>query len=170
MRRGLPALAVAVLAACGPSKPFAPAPDAGLPELLQAPRTSLKALSELRGQVVVLDFWATWCRPCRETIPHLNRMAEKFAGRPVVFLSVTSDDRVTVERFLRGRPMTPWIGLDPDGRMGRAFGVTEIPQTFVIDPYGRIRLRVSPSWLYASDIEKALKAAPPPPPPETPRS
>jgi thiol-disulfide isomerase/thioredoxin len=166
MRPALAVLPFLLLAACGRSRPLLPAPDAGVPELLQAPRSSLRALSELRGQVVVIDFWATWCRPCRETIPHMNKMADKFAGKPVVFLSVTSDDRATVERFLRDHPMKPWIGLDADDRMGRAFGVREIPQTFVIDPYGRITLRVSPSWLYASDIEKALKAEAPPPDPK----
>lgn len=152
-----------VLAACGRSRPKPPAPEIGAIELLQAPNPTLSSLAELRGKVVVLDFWATWCPPCRETIPHLNKMAAQFAGRPVVFLSITGDDRATVESFLRGHPMTPWIGLDPDGRAGRAFGVSSIPETFVLDPYGRISLRVSPSWLYASDIEDALKAAPPPP-------
>lgn len=157
---------VLLFAACGRARPQLPAPDAGLPELMQAPRSSLRALSELRGQVVVIDFWATWCHPCVETIPHLNKMSDMFAGKPVVFLSVTTDERPLVERFLRDHPMKPWIGLDADGAMSRAFGVTEIPQTFVIDPYGRIALRISPSWLYASDIEKALKAVAPPPEPK----
>ncbi|MDE2142407.1 MAG: TlpA family protein disulfide reductase [Elusimicrobia bacterium] len=152
--------------ACGRSRPLLPAPDVGVARLLQAPRTSLGALSELRGKVVVLDFWATWCRPCVETIPHLNKMAEEFAGKPVVFLSVTNDDPATVERFLLAHPMKPWIGLDPDDVMGRAFGVREIPQTFVIDPYGRISLRISPSFLYASDIQDALDAKAPPPAPK----
>ncbi|MFI5344750.1 MAG: TlpA family protein disulfide reductase [Elusimicrobiota bacterium] len=166
MGRALALSSILLLAACGRARPLLPAPDAGLPELMQAPRSSLRALSELRGQVVVIDFWATWCRPCVETIPHMNKMADKFAGKPVVFLSVTADEREKVERFLRDHPMKPWIGLDADGVMSRAFGVREIPQTFVIDPYGRITLRVSPSWLYASDIEKALAAEAPKPEPK----
>ena len=157
---------ISALSGCGRARPLLPAPDVGLSELMQAPRSYLRALSELHGQVVVIDFWATWCHPCVETIPHLNKMADKFAGKPVVFLSVTTDDREKVERFLRSHPMKPWIGLDTDGVMSRAFTVKEIPQTFVIDPYGRIALRVSPSWLYASDIEKALKAEAPSPDPK----
>lgn len=163
MRLSFLALSSLLLLSCGRARPRPPAPDVGVPRLLQAPRPSLGSLSELRGRVVVLDFWATWCRPCVETIPHMNKMADKFAGKPVVFLSVTNDDPATVERFLLQHPMKPWIGFDPDDVMGRAFGVREIPQTFVIDPYGRVSLRISPSFLYASDIQAALDAKPPAP-------
>ncbi|MBI3565568.1 MAG: TlpA family protein disulfide reductase [Elusimicrobia bacterium] len=161
--RSLALAAALVLGACARKAPGAPAPDVGLPELMQAPLKDLPSLSSLRGKVVVLDFWATWCPGCVDTMPHMNKLAAKFAGRPVVFLSVTDEDRPTVERFLTTHPMLPWIGRDPDDRMFRAFGVRGIPQTFVIDPYGRVRLKISPSWLYASDIEDALRAPPPEP-------
>lgn len=154
-------LMMALLGACGRKGPAPLAPDVGLPELLQAPRAALPALSALRGQAVVIDFWATWCPTCVETLPHMNKLADKFAGKPVVFLSVTDEDRATVQRFLLTHPMKPWIGLDADARMIRAFGVEEIPQTFVLDAYGRVQHKLSPSFLYASDIQDALDAEPP---------
>ncbi len=154
-------LLTALATACGRKGPAPLAPDVGLPELLQSPRASLPALSSLRGQAVVIDFWATWCPACVETLPHMNKLAKKFAGRPVVFLSVTDEDRATVQDFLRTHPMRPWIGLDEGARMTQAFGVREIPQTFVLDAYGRVQHKLSPSFLYASDIQDALDARPP---------
>ena len=159
------ALAALALCGCGSRKPGAPAPDVGIDKLLQAPIPSLKSLSELRGQVVVLEFWATWCHPCVEKLPHMNSMVQSFEGRPVRFISVTTEGEEAVLDFLRTHPMKAWIGLDASRRVSQAFRVTGIPDVFIIDPYGRISLRVNPSFLYKSDIEKALKAAPPPPPP-----
>lgn len=160
MRRAV-LLAVLLLAACARKGPKPPAPDAGLPVLLQSPLKSLPRLSDLRGKTVVIDFWATWCPSCRDTMPYMNKLEGKFAGRPVVFLSVTDEPRETVERYAAAHPIAAWIGLDSDRSMMRAFGVRSIPQTFVIDPYGRVALKITPSFLYESDIEAAIKAPPP---------
>ncbi|MBI3549890.1 MAG: TlpA family protein disulfide reductase [Elusimicrobia bacterium] len=149
-------------AGCGPKKERKEAPDVGIPALLQSPDASLKSLSGLRGQTVVLEFWATWCGPCRESLPHMNKMIESFKGKPVRFISVTREPREDVERFLRAHPMNASIGLDPDGVVHDAFRVRGIPDIYVIDPHGRIWLRIQPSFLYKSDIEAAMKAPPPP--------
>jgi len=146
---------------CVRSRPKLPAPDVGIGALLQAPQASFASLKEFRGQVVVLEFWATWCGPCIELLPHMNKMVESFAGRPVRFISVTDESREAVEFFARTHPMKAWIGLDPGGASFKAFGVDSRPQVFVIDPYGRIWIKIHPSFLYKSDIEDALKAPPP---------
>ncbi len=158
-------LAMAGALACGPGRPLEMAPETGIEKLLQAPRGSLSSLSELRGDVVVLEFWATWCGICVEKIPHMNRMAEAFEGRPVRFISVTDEPEAIVREFLSQRPMRGWIGLNPSRDAFAAFRVTAVPKVFVIDPYGRITLKITPSFLYKSDIEKALKASPPEPSP-----
>ncbi|MBI5239939.1 MAG: TlpA family protein disulfide reductase [Elusimicrobia bacterium] len=147
-----------------PPKPLGPAPEEGIGSLLQAPSQTLGSLSELRGRAVVLEFWATWCHTCRETLPHMNKMRERFAGRPVVFISVTKEGRPQVEPHLKENPMTGWIGLDEDGRLHRALEITGIPKVVIIDPQGLIRLKISPSFLYETDIERALKAEPAPRP------
>ena len=159
MRRLLLIL-VALAAGCR-ARPLEWAPDVRIPKLLKAPRASVESIKELRGEVLVLEFWATWCGPCRETIPHMNKLVDKFAGKPVRFIAITSEPPETVLEFMRERPMRSWIGIDPGGEASRAFRVRGIPHVVVIDPYGRIVHRVSTQWFYASDIDDALQAKPP---------
>ncbi len=160
-RQVLSLLLGAFITGCRAPKPVVWAPDAGVQELLQAPMTSLASLKDLRGQVVVLEFWATWCGPCLEKLPHMNKLVDSFKDQPVRFLSVTDEPRETVEAFMKLHPMHAWIGLD--GALAGAYGSRVRPEVFIIDPYGRIALRISPSFLYASDIKKALKAKAPEP-------
>src|SRR5262245_38056996 len=63
-----------------------PAPDLQLDSYFSAPPDAPRSLAGLRGKVVVLEFWATWCVPCVAAIPHLNELAEKLADQPVVFI------------------------------------------------------------------------------------
>jgi thiol-disulfide isomerase/thioredoxin len=156
-------IAVVALGACARPRPKLPAPEAGIPVLLQSTQTTVKSLSELRGQVVVLEFWATWCGPCLELLPHMNKMVDSFAGQRVRFISVTDEERPVVEAYLAKHAMKAEIGLDPEQAAFRAFKVDSRPEVFVIDPYGRIWIKIHPSFLYKSDIEDALKAAPPRP-------
>jgi thiol-disulfide isomerase/thioredoxin len=109
----------------------------------------------------VLEFWATWCGPCREAIPSMNKMIESFAGRPVRFISVTDEPRETVEEFLKANPMKAWIGLDEDRAIHEAYDVKTIPALFVIDRYGRIWHKLDPTFFYKSDIEDAIDAPAP---------
>src|SRR5437870_3097657 len=60
-------------------------------------RPVAEALAALKGKAIVLEFWATWCGPCVDSIPHLNELVDKFAGRPIEFLSVTDEDSAVVE-------------------------------------------------------------------------
>ena len=89
-----------------------PAPAIELEGLLHAPE------GDLKGNVVVLEFWATWCGPCIAAIPHLNALTEEFKGKPVRFISVTDEDETKVRKFLEKRTMSSWIGLDTDRSMG----------------------------------------------------
>jgi len=150
-----------IAAACGPSKPRAAAPEFAIETLLQAPMTSLSSLKDLNGDAVVLEFWATWCGPCVEGIPGMNKMVDSFQGRPVRFISVTDEPRETVESFLRDHPMKAWIGLDPSRSVFSAFKVKSRPELYVIDPYGRIWHKLHPSFFYKSDVEDAINAPAP---------
>ncbi len=68
-----------------------PAPDFSVAKVLNAPVKSVKSLKDLKGKVVFLEYWATWCGPCVASIPHMNRLEEALKGEPVVFLSVTDE-------------------------------------------------------------------------------
>ncbi len=92
-------------------KPGEPPPPFGLESTLQAPRGAQPSWKALKGKVVVLEFWATWCGPCIAAIPHLNELADKFKDEPVQFIAITDQDETVVRPFLRKKPMHAWIGF-----------------------------------------------------------
>jgi peroxiredoxin len=99
-------------------------------------------IDDLRGKVVVLNLWATWCPPCVEEMPSLEALARKMAGRDLVVLAVSQDELpdkvkpwIDERRF---RSMT--VLLDARGELGNALGVTGYPETFVVDRQGKIVL------------------------------
>ncbi len=112
--------------------------------LLQAPKGASTKPEALRGKVVVLEFWATWCGPCIVHFPNLNELADRFKGKPVQFISITEESREVVERFLKRREIKSWVGLDTDRSVFRALRVAGIPQTVIIDTEGRIAALTSP--------------------------
>ena len=97
------------------------------------------SLDELRGKVVLIDFWATWCGPCREALPHMQKIAEEFEGQPLVVLSVSLDaDEAKWKDFVGKNNMT-WLQYRDGGFAGpvsQIFGVQAIPHTFTIDADG----------------------------------
>lgn len=97
------------------------------------------ALDDLKGKVVLLDFWATWCEPCREAPPHMRAIAKKFDGEPLVIVSVSLDsDQQKWKDYVASNGMT-WTNYCDGGFTGpisKLFGVEAIPHTFTIDPDG----------------------------------
>ncbi|MDD5629992.1 MAG: TlpA disulfide reductase family protein [Elusimicrobia bacterium] len=167
MRRLQRLAAAAVLAwawlpaGCGQPAPSAPRPAPAVKlKLLQAPLAELEGWSGLSGKLVVLEFWATWCDACVEEQPRLNELAARFQGRPVQFLSVTSDPEPEVRRFLKRHPLRGWIGLDPDGAASEAFGVRGLPRTVILNARGEILGETYPELLSAERLEALLAAAP----------
>jgi thiol-disulfide isomerase/thioredoxin len=103
-------------------------------------------LSSLRGKIVVLSFWATWCGPCQEELPRISQLARKYAGRDVDFVAVSIDepkDRAKIQPFLDKHEIALKVWVGPDADVLQKFGLGEIvPGTVVIDaqgePVGRI--------------------------------
>src|ERR1700693_2251206 len=97
------------------------------------------SMDGLQGKVVLLDFWATWCEPCREAMPHIRKVAKKFEGQPLVILSVSlDDDEQTWKEFVGKNEMT-WLQYRDGGFTGpiaTMFGVKSIPHTYTIDADG----------------------------------
>jgi thiol-disulfide isomerase/thioredoxin len=97
------------------------------------------SMDDLQGKVVLLDFWATWCGPCREAIPHIRQAAKKFQGQPLMILSVSLDsDERKWKEFIAKYEMT-WPQYREGGFTGpvaKMFAVTAIPHTFTIDADG----------------------------------
>jgi uncharacterized protein (TIGR03435 family) len=124
--------------------------------LLQAPTGAIVNAASLRGSVVVLEFWATWCGPCVAAIPHLSELAEQFKDKPVRFIALTEEDEATVEPFLKKRPIHAWIALDTNRAMNTAFAVTSIPHTVVLDTEGKIAAITYPTALTAQHLTDLL--------------
>jgi thiol-disulfide isomerase/thioredoxin len=97
------------------------------------------SLDDLKGKVVLIDFWATWCAPCREALPHMRDIAKKFEGQPLIVLSVSLDnDAQKWKDFIAKNGMT-WLQYRDGGFTGsvsRLFAVEAIPHTFTIDADG----------------------------------
>jgi thiol-disulfide isomerase/thioredoxin len=97
------------------------------------------SLDELQGKVVLIDFWATGCAPCREALPHVKEIAKKFAGQPLIVLSVSVDsDEQKWKEFVAQNEMTwpQYFDHGFAGSVAKSFGVRAIPHTFTIDADG----------------------------------
>ena len=93
----------------------------------------------LRGRVVVVDFWASWCGPCRHSFPWFARMHERLAGKGLTIVAVNLDKkREDADRFLAGLPAPFTVAFDPSGRTAEAFHVKGMPSTYVIGRDGRL--------------------------------
>jgi thiol-disulfide isomerase/thioredoxin len=100
-------------------------------------------LSELRGKVVVLDFWATWCPPCKAMIPAESELVKKLEGKPFALVSISADDKKdTLKQFLVKTPMpwTHWFN-GPDGGVVEEWDIEYFPTVYVIDHKGTIRYK-----------------------------
>jgi cytochrome c biogenesis protein CcmG/thiol:disulfide interchange protein DsbE len=97
------------------------------------------ALDDFRGKVVFVNFWASWCPPCRAEAPMLEATWRRLQEQGVVFLGVnTQDEEPRARGFLQEFGITFPNGRDPDGRIAIEYGVWGLPETFIVDPAGRI--------------------------------
>lgn len=97
------------------------------------------SLSDLRGNGVVLNFWATWCGPCREEMPLFESAWQKYRDKNIVFLGIdVQDDRGNARKFLEKSGITYQNLYDPSGTVSGKYGVIALPATFFIDKNGNI--------------------------------
>lgn len=115
-----------------------PAPEIKLQKLLNAPVQQLGGWEELRGKVVVLEFWATWCEPCAEYLPELNAMAARFRDKPVVFIHITDESEADVRAFLEHSKIDGWVAPEAGAEIFKAFRVFGRPHTVLVDRAGAV--------------------------------
>ncbi|HET7824152.1 MAG TPA: TlpA disulfide reductase family protein [Anaeromyxobacter sp.] len=105
------------------------------------------ALRSLRGRVVLVHFWASWCEPCVEELPSLASLRARLRGRPFELVLVNfGEGRSKVERFVRDHAVDGPVLLDREGRAAEAWGVVELPMSFLVDVDGRVRSVVPGEW------------------------
>jgi cytochrome c biogenesis protein CcmG/thiol:disulfide interchange protein DsbE len=104
-----------------------------------ADKTDPLDLASLRGKVVLLDFWASWCEPCRHSFPWLNEMQAKYAARGLVVIGVNVDrERAEADRFLHDVPAQFRIVYDPAGSLASHYDLPGMPVSYLIGPNGDI--------------------------------
>jgi cytochrome c biogenesis protein CcmG/thiol:disulfide interchange protein DsbE len=103
-----------------------------------------KRLSELKGSVVFINFWATWCGPCLDELSSVEELFRKMSGNPKfkIITILFKDDEYKAFSYLKENGYTFPIYLNPDGSAAKFFGITGVPETFIIDKKGILRKRV----------------------------
>jgi peroxiredoxin len=102
------------------------------------PESTPLALSHFRGKVVFLNFWATWCKPCEEEMPGMERLYRRYRDRGLVVLAVAADAEgaPVVTPFVKRLELSFPVGLDPKMSVAALYGVWALPSTFIIDRQG----------------------------------
>ena len=122
----------------------------------------LNGRTDIEGKVVVIDFWATWCGPCRATIPHVNELADQFREK-VVCIGLSNESH---QKFVRGMARHKLelsgfryqLGLDPTRSMEQAIKVSAIPHTIVMSSDWVVRWQGHPAGLHASTLARIVEA------------
>ena len=97
-------------------------------------------LSALKGNLVLVHFWATWCPPCREELPALAKLNAQMAGKPfrLLAISIDKDGNQAVQKLFGQLGLTLPVLLDPTSEVARQYGITGVPETFIVSPAGVI--------------------------------
>jgi thiol-disulfide isomerase/thioredoxin len=124
------------------------------------------SLDKLKGRVVMINFWASWCGPCRQEFPALDQIYAKYKpmGFEMVAINVESE-KSDAERFLEKVPVSFPILFDPDNRVSGDYGVSAMPTTFLVDRQGRVRwqhraYKPGDEAKYIEQIRAALREKP----------
>jgi cytochrome c biogenesis protein CcmG, thiol:disulfide interchange protein DsbE len=137
----------------------APAPDFSLPILHGGDPESRVSLKALAGNVVVLDFWASWCKPCVAQARILSELVPRHAGENVVFVGVNTSDKPERARAFASAHQLPYPSVfDSEEEVANAYGAQSLPTLVVIDPAGNVT-DVHAGVLSAGEIEDALRTA-----------
>jgi thiol-disulfide isomerase/thioredoxin len=134
-------LIASLLAACAFAAPARAAQpgEAAPPFALPTASGDTVALAGLRGRVVYVDFWASWCGPCRRSFPWMNAMHERYGSEGLTIVGVNVDKRrADAERFLRDTPARFTIVYDAQGTAPAAYDVKGMPSSYLIDRHGGV--------------------------------
>ena len=131
-----------------------PAPEIALKDL----RGQEVRLSDFRGKVVLLNFWATWCKPCKEEMPAMQASYDKLRDKGFVVLAVNElEDTDKVAQHIRNHGHTFEVIMDRNNKVANQYGVVGLPASFIIDPQGIVRERIVGSLLTEPRIEEMFR-------------
>jgi uncharacterized protein (TIGR03435 family) len=130
-----------------------PAPPLVFTQLLQAPSGARADWASLKGKIVVLEFWATWCSPCVASLPHLNQLVESLDPAKFQFISIDDEDLKVIQAFLAKKKMAGWVGIDTSGGVLAWYGVKSWPTTIIVDGNGKIVAATDIDSVSAADLQ-----------------
>jgi uncharacterized protein (TIGR03435 family) len=137
------------------------APSLDLKEVLQAPEETHGTWEELRGRAVVVEFWATWCGGCVDNIAHMNELADRFASRPLQFISITDENDVdSVKRFLDKHPIRGWVAFDANESTFKKYEIVGRPRTLLVNASGIVQGITNPASITPQVLEDLLNGRP----------
>ena len=118
----------------------------------QASATDSLDLSAYRGKVVLMDFWASWCEPCRRSFPWLNEMSAKYAAQGLVVIGINVDRSEAVyQQFIQRSGITFANAFDPSADISASFGTYKYPETYLINRDGKVLEKFVGAELWTSD-------------------
>ena len=112
---------------------------------------------ELQGKVVMIEFWATWCPPCRRAIPHLNELTDRY-GDDLQIISVTAEDIEIVKGFLGVQAMKSAVAIDSRSRLANALRIQGIPHAIICSSDGVVRWQGNPLALQDEEVQQIVRA------------
>lgn len=139
----------------------APAPQLRLTGLLNAPVKEIRGWDELKGRVVMLQFWATWCEECKEPMARFSALAERFGSDRAVFIAVTDENGADVRKYLKDRPVRGWVAPGAGPEIFRAFKVYGRPYAVLVSTDGRVAELNTPGASDEENIRRLLAGAAP---------
>jgi thiol-disulfide isomerase/thioredoxin len=134
------------------------APDIKFSGLLNAPKDET-SLSELKGKIVILEFWATWCVPCLPAMDHLKELKDKFPGNLVV-IGILYDKTERLERYIKNKPSSLWHIADPESRFNEFFPHRSVPHSVIIDQSGKVVAITAPENITEKVISDLVRNQP----------
>jgi thiol-disulfide isomerase/thioredoxin len=111
---------------------------------------------ELTGKPLLVEFWATWCPPCRKSIPHLNEIYAKYKTQGLEIVGITDEDEATVKKFEKQIPMDYSVAINTPESIYQQFGIKAIPTAFLVDKEGKIVWTGHPLELSEAEIQAVL--------------
>jgi len=155
------ALLAVVLLSAGPvlAKTAPPPPHA--PSFTLPTENGTVCLDSLRGQAVLVDFWASWCGPCKQSFPWMSSMHQAYGSKGLTIVAINVDkDRKLADAFLDQHPAPFTVAFDPSGKTAKAFKVWGMPSTYLVGPDGVILMsRAGFDPKKTGDVERLIQEA-----------
>jgi len=117
------------------------------PKLKLLTQNGVIELSDLKGKLVYINFWASWCRPCKESFPWMIEMKKKFENYPFEIISINLDtDKSLADKFLSTQAINFPMAFDPDAKIANEYAIEGMPSSYLIDEKGQLRIRYIGFW------------------------